>query len=345
MRRSSLYKRPRTAAFTLIELLVVIGIIALLISILLPALSRARRSAYQVKCASNMRQIATAMLQYINDNKGAHPPVMVSDSSNNGSPSSDPTNPWPDGWFWASELMHQHYIPAPNMLKAGTSTFYFDKDSPFRCPEGLNPEEHDPFAGTSAATLGSFPRDQKNSIAVYGMANNPRLDGAPPYAICTWYQLCCISSGSTTVFVPGGANNAPFIFFDKNKNGRAGAGPGLGGQLVLAGYTRKITQVKHSSVMCMIAEAEGLNWLMGGTGFNPASTTVNGETMYLTAIAGRHGKSTSRNHAMTNIAFFDGHVGLFDTKPISTYVNSAGQGGAPNIPQSLGVVFTISQDQ
>src|SRR5687767_2919009 len=90
-------------AFTLVELLVVIGIIAVLVSILLPALSRARRQAMTVKCASNMRQLAQAMLMYINDNKGVHPPAVVSASS--GAP-----NMYPNGWSWCTELVKQKYI-------------------------------------------------------------------------------------------------------------------------------------------------------------------------------------------------------------------------------------------
>jgi prepilin-type N-terminal cleavage/methylation domain-containing protein len=72
----------RRHAFTLIELLVVISIIALLVGILLPALGAARKTAQQIKCMGNLRQIGIATIAYTDNNDG-HFPEMRANSSGN----------------------------------------------------------------------------------------------------------------------------------------------------------------------------------------------------------------------------------------------------------------------
>src|SRR5690606_17549096 len=62
--------RPRGAGFTLVELLVVVGIIAVLLGLLLPALGRARAAADATACLANLRNMALAAQMYAHDNQG-----------------------------------------------------------------------------------------------------------------------------------------------------------------------------------------------------------------------------------------------------------------------------------
>src|SRR5687767_13055317 len=72
----------RAAAFTLVELLVVIGIIAVLVAMLLPALNRAREKARIIQCASNFRQVGQITAMYQNEHRLYFPPAHLSPPAN-----------------------------------------------------------------------------------------------------------------------------------------------------------------------------------------------------------------------------------------------------------------------
>jgi prepilin-type N-terminal cleavage/methylation domain-containing protein/prepilin-type processing-associated H-X9-DG protein len=123
-------RRHGASGFTLVELLVVIGIIALLISILLPSLNAAREQARMTKCLSNLQQLGLAAVAYTSANKGYILPADI----NAGGPIVDPTfgRSWSD--TWATIIVADKYVNYQRDLKPDSPP---SLDNVFGCPSGI----------------------------------------------------------------------------------------------------------------------------------------------------------------------------------------------------------------
>jgi prepilin-type processing-associated H-X9-DG protein/prepilin-type N-terminal cleavage/methylation domain-containing protein len=125
--------RPR--AFTLVELLVVIGIIAILISILLPVLAKVRQSSNTAKCGMNLRTLAQGWRLYVEANKDTCPPVRLPAEANQGGPSYSTPYGLQYRPRWYELIGYQLKTPARRVGDAFENDTWQVESSLYICPE------------------------------------------------------------------------------------------------------------------------------------------------------------------------------------------------------------------
>ncbi len=165
-------KPTLTRGFTLIELLVVISIVAVMVSLFLPALVKARFTARLVKCATQLRQTANGLLTYTTDFKDAIPPSYSNNTRHYANYQNNydmglavPWFPW-HKWPNVSNYAAPGYAMGPGIVHPG----YIADPKLFYCPDSMgdadriNSAQSDPWA----ATFDSYKAyDKKIATTIY----------------------------------------------------------------------------------------------------------------------------------------------------------------------------------
>ncbi len=296
--------RLRKNGFTLVELLVVIGIIALLISILLPSLSKARKQATAVKCQSNMRQIGQAIVIYANLYNGEIVPSVVWSNTPNAGGN--------DAWGFL--LVNDKLLPDPRLKYTAPNASASDGlGTVFLCPAVRDYLVGD-NAGTHVTTAANASDGFDQRYGTVMLVSNTAT--FPPYF-----------PDDPNNGVPGSAKGSCVIDFGYGINGCVNFNGAVNaswytvpstaiaydGQQANCPPTKKLTTFKRSADTVIIFD--GSEWNIMNP--SPLTAAITPTTPQYTAaplwrIAGsRHGNwnpNKPYNSGVTNLLFLDGHV-------------------------------------
>lgn len=271
----------KSKAFTLVELLVVIGIIALLISILLPSLQKARDSAVTVQCLSNLRQVGMGLTQYSLAHKGAMPPCEIYGYHNGLATGTD------NGRFWFNILGDNDYV-AVNDSSTGNVMM---------CPGAIDQEA----AWNTASPWWTAPESMRDGKGEWYMRTESATrspSGGTQYHR-TNYAINAIWSGiaywdTTTAPNPQKLATAHWVpsYMGYGKGAAQGDIDNSG-----RGYPMNTTKVKDNTRMVIAFDGR---WLLA---FNPRQINL------------RHGGRQGRR-TMTNMLFLDGHAETLQEKQL-----------------------------
>ena len=267
-------RRPNRDGFTLIELLVVVAIIAVLISILLPSLGKAREQARAVKCAANMRQWGIGVSLYAASYDGVLPAKGDDGSSTN------PVGYWNDSSLWFNAI--------PSQLNSGNLGYNDIQIS----SQPINP---------SGPPL---PIGGMNSIFVCPDASMVQgVNGTPPDLTLNGYFR---QYGWSTAAPQGTSGELRETFMCYVWDSKMAANTGLNNNTICW----KLTQIQTSQQILIIEKRMRQDELDSKDSLNPLASIpqYNNYMKTLCQSKGDWNRFTTRHTNGGNLVFIDGHV-------------------------------------